>query len=150
MMETQKFRSLRVLVITNLAILLLEFVFGISINIAPLASSPSNFSMNGFIKTLVQVGGLTLFHISTGLVLGILSIVIMILSLRTGVRRLQLLGSLAFLAILLVGIMGLLFVASGFRNQNFVFGIIPLFVLAVVFYAFLYFSLKPVSQGSTS
>jgi hypothetical protein len=79
-----------------------------------------------------------------------LSLVSLILSLRSGVGSVQIFGSLAFLTVLLAAIMGQLFVQAGFQNDNYTHGMASNFILSLVFYFLELYFLKPVPQVAKS
>ena len=150
-MGTRRFRGLRTLVMIILALLVIQFEFGMAVNISdPPHLSPFGFSMVKFNDALNQVGIMAQLHAGLGTLLAILSLVILILSLRSGVRSVQIFGSLAFLAVLLAAIMGQLFVQSGFQNDNYTHGMASNFILSLVFYFLELYFLKPVPQVAKS
>jgi hypothetical protein len=134
MMENpQRLGTLRVLVITNLVLLALLLIFGLAFdptNVTGKTASP--FSATETFSTLERSGTASFIHMGLGILVGITSLANMVLCLQTGIKRLQISGSLAFLAILFAGTLGLFFIFSGLRNTTLLLGLVPLFILAVV------------------
>lgn len=142
-------RTLRNLVFLNLGLLLLLLVFGLAFDSAgaarvrsPLSPGQVNTSSASILAGLAQAGPSAFIHMLLGVVVGLLSILNMAAALRSGVRRIQVFGTLAFLSILAAGSLGLVFVASGFRDTFLLLGLVPLFILAVISYLLELFSLK--------
>ena len=76
------------------------------------------FSLTGVLSALNQIGVVAVIHASLGSGLVIISIISLILSLRSGLRSVQVFGSLAFLTILLAAITGLLYHHVRFSKQR--------------------------------
>jgi hypothetical protein len=130
------------MVIVILALLGLQYEFGMAVNIAnPPTLAPT--SLNGINNALNQVGAVAMIHASLGSALVIFSILILIFSLRSGLRSLQVFGSLAFLATLLAAVTGLLFTLSGFQNDGDSHGMATNFLLSFTFYFLELYFLKP-------
>jgi hypothetical protein len=79
-----------------------------------------------------------------GLVL--ISIVSLILALRSGVRSVQVFGSLAFVATCLALITGLLYTLSGFQNDGLSEGMATNFLLTFTFNFLEMYFLKPAAK----
>ena len=129
------------MVIILLALLGLQYEFGMAVNIA----NPPNLaptSLNGVNNALNQVGVEAVIHASlgTGLVISL------IFSLRSGLRSLQVFGSLAFLTTLLAALTGLLFTMSGFQNDGDSHGMATNFLLSFTFYFLELYFLKPAAK----
>ena len=141
-MAAKRLQGLRIMVIVILALLGLQYEFGMAVNIAnPPTLAPT--SLNGVNNALNQVGAAAMIHASLGSGLVIFSILILIFSLRSGLRSLQVFGSLAFLTILLAAITGLLFTMSGFQNDGDSHGMATNFLLSFTFYFLELYFLKP-------
>jgi hypothetical protein len=133
------------MVIILLALLGLQYEFGMAVNIAnPPTLAPT--SLNGINNALNQVGAVAMIHASLGSALVIFSILILIFSLRSGLRSLQVFGSLAFLTTLLAAVTGLLFTMSGFQNNGDSHGMATNFLLSFTFYFLELYFLKPAAK----
>ena len=143
-MSTKRQLVLRVMVIVILVLLALQFEFGMAVNISnPPSLPPFSLSLNAVSDALHQVGAVAVVHASLGVWLVIFSVVSLIFSLRSGLRSLQVFGSLAFLATLLAAVTGLLFVLSGFQNDGDSHGMATNFLLSFTFYFLELYFLKP-------
>ena len=141
-MAAKRLQSLRIMVIILLVLLGLQYEFGMAVNIAnPPSLAPT--SLNGVYSALQQVGVVAVIHASLGSGLVIFAILSLIFSLRSGLRSLQVFGSLAFLTILLAAITGLLFTMSGFQNDGDSHGMATNFLLSFTFYFLELYFLKP-------
>ena len=146
-MTTKRSAVLRGMVIVSLALLGLQYEFGMAVNIAnPPTLSPIGFSLNGVSNALQQVGAEAVIHASLGSGLVLFSLVNLVLSLRSGLRSVQVFGSLAFLATLLAAITGLLYTLSGFQNNGDSHGMASNFLLSFTFYFLELYFLKPTSK----
>ncbi len=144
MQETKRFKGLRTWVIVMLAFLVLQYEFGIAFNLTNLPSlSPFGFSLVQFNNALNRVGPVAQTHAGWGVIVGVLAIVLMILSLRSGIRSVQVFGSLGFVGVLVAGIMGQFFVMSGYQNDNYSHGMATFFILTFIFYFLELYFLKP-------
>ncbi len=143
-MSAKRFLGLRVIVIVILALLGLQYEFGMAVNIAnPPSLAPIGFSLNALSGALLQAGVVAVIHASLGSGLVIFSIINLIFSLRSGLRSLQVFGSLSFLTTLLAATTGLLFVLSGFQNDGDSHGMATNFLLSFTFYFLELHFLKP-------
>ena len=146
-MSAKRYQGLRVMVIVLLALLGLQYEFGMAVNIAnPPSLPPFGLSLNAVSNALHQAGAVAVIHASLGSGLVIISIISLIFSLRSGLRSLQVFGSLAFLATLLAAITGLLFTLSGFQNDGDSHGMATNFLLSFTFYFLELYFLKPVPK----
>ena len=80
---------------------------------------PVHLSLNGLISALEGAGVLEVFHAVLGILLLAVSVLIVILSLRTGVKSLSIPSILGLAAMASAVAGGLLFVFSGFTNNGF-------------------------------
>ena len=143
-MATKNLRGLRIMVIVILALLGLQYEFGMAVNIAtPPTLPPIGFSLNGVSNALQQAGVVVVVHASLGSGLVIFALINLILSLRSGLRSVQVFGSLAFLSILLAALTGLLYTLSGFQNNGDSHGMATNFLLSFTFYFLELYFLKP-------
>ena len=151
-MAPQSLNGIRILVIVMLVLLALQFEFGMAVNLsslpslAPIPNTPAGYS-SGFNTALAQAGAVAVIHASLGSLLALFAVAILVTCLRSGRRSLQIFGGLAFLATLLAGTTGFLFVMSGFQNDNLSHGMATNFLLAYSFYFLVLYFLKPVSKA---
>jgi hypothetical protein len=132
------------MVIVLLALLGLQYEFGMAVNIAnPPSLPPFGLSLTGVSNALNQVGVVAVIHASLGSGLVIFSLINLVLSLRSSLRSVQVFGSLAFLTILLAAITGLLYTMSGFQNNGDTHGMATNFLLSFTFYFLELYFLKP-------
>ena len=143
MPNSSRLRTLRTLVIMNLCLMVLLLLFGLTFDTKGIVrATTSNVTAGQLVSALNQAGIASYLHMGIGIVLGIFSLVNMVLSLRSGIRRVQVFGTLAFLSILAAGIVGLFFVASGFQKTGLLVGLVPLFMLAFLAYVLEWFFLR--------
>ena len=143
-MLTKRLATIRVIVIVMLALLGLQYEFGMAVNIANLPTlAPVAFSSSALSTALQQAGLVAVLHAGLGSGLIVFALINLILSLRSGLRSLQVFGSLAFLTILLAALTGLLFTLSGFQNNGYTHGMATNFLLSFTFYFLELYSLKP-------
>jgi hypothetical protein len=143
-MAAKRLKGLRIMVMVLLALLGLQYEFGMAVNIANPPSLPAfGFSLNDVLIALNQIGVVAVIHASLGSGLVFISIISLILSLRSGMRSVQVFGSLAFLTILLAAITGLLYTMSGFQNDGDSHGMATNFLLSFTFYFLELYFLKP-------
>ncbi|HVM72491.1 MAG TPA: hypothetical protein VMT91_12090 [Anaerolineales bacterium] len=148
-MTTKNHLALRNMGIAMLVLLGLQYEFGMAVNIAnPPTLAPLGFSLNGISSALQQAGAVTVIHASLGSGLVIFSLINLFLSLRSGLRSVQVFGSLAFLTTLLAAITGLLFTLSGFQNDGDTHGMATNFLLSFTFYFLELYFLKPARLSS--
>ncbi len=144
MLGKNRFRGLRVLVMVILVLLIVQFEFGMAVTIAnPPELSPFSFSIVKISDALNQAGVAALLHASLGTLLAVFSVLSLVLSLRSRVRSVQIIGSLAFLATVLAASLGLAFTLSGFQNDNYSHGMATNFILSYTFYFLELYFLKP-------
>lgn len=143
-MSVKRAVGLRVTVIVLLVLLAFQYELGMAVNIAsPPTIPPFRFSLVGVSGALQRAGGTAVFHAGLGGGLVIISMIGLILALRSRVRIVQVFGILAFLATLLAATTGLLFVLSGFQNNGDTHGMASNFILAFAFYFLELYFLKP-------
>jgi hypothetical protein len=131
-----------------LALLAVQFEFGMAVNIAnPKLIPPFGFSLNGLSNALNQVGVVAVVHASLGVWLVLFSLISVIFALKSGVRSVQVFGCLAFLATFLAATTGLLFVLSGFHNDGYTHGMATNFLLSFSFYFLEMYFLKPAPRN---
>jgi len=147
-MSAKRNLQARVMVIIILVLLALQFELGMAVNIAnPPSIPPFKLSLNGVSDALHQAGAVAVFHASLGVWLVLFSIVSIVFVLRSGVRSVQVFGSLAFLAIILAATTGLLFTLSGFQNDGYSHGMATNFLLSFSFNFLELYFLKPAPKN---
>ncbi len=147
-MASNQFKTLRVMVIVVLVMLGFQYEFGMAVNIAnPPAIAPFTFSLTGLSDALHGAGPVAVLHAGLGGFLVILTLVSLVLSLRSKVRSVQVFGGLGFLSLALAAASGLLFVLSGFQNDHYSHGMATNFLLSFAFFFIELYFLKPDSQA---
>lgn len=120
-MSADHFRRVQRSVIVLLPLLFVQYLLGMLVNFANPPSLPA-FSLSdssAFNAALGTVGLLAQTHAVLGFLIWLVGLVNLVLSLRSGVRRVQVFGFLAFLSLTLAGLGGTFFVASGFNNDDY-------------------------------
>jgi hypothetical protein len=143
-MPAEKLSATRIIVMVILALLALQFELGMAVNVSNQPTlAPFGFSLGGLSEALNQIGIVAVAHASLGVWLVLFSIVSIILALRSGVRSVQVFGSLALLATTLAATTGVLFTLSGFQNDGFSEGMATNFLLSFTFNFLELYYLKP-------
>jgi hypothetical protein len=143
-MDRKHFNGTRILMMVILALLVVQFELGIITNLAgPPELAPFSVLSSKFTEALKQAGIVETIHADIGSLLPLVSLAGLILSLRTRIRSVQIIGILAFLAVLVAAIAGLLFVASGFQNDIFSGWMAAGFILSLILYFLELYFLKP-------
>ena len=147
-MLAKHLKSLRVTVIIFLVLLAIQLEFGMAVNLSDLPSlSPFSLSLSNLLGALDQAGAIALIHASLGTILTILSVASLIMSLVSRIRSVQVVGVLSCLTTILAEANGILFVLSGFQNDNYSHGMATGFILTFgLFFLELYF-LKPMQRA---
>ncbi len=144
-------KFLRITVMIILALLAVQFEFGMTVNMAdPPDIPPFSFSLPAVSNALNGVGPVAVIHASLGAWLVIFSVLNLVLALRTGVRSVQVFGMLSLIAVLMAAFTGLLFVLSGFQNDGFSHGMATNFILSFTFYFLELYFLKPAPKVQKS
>ncbi len=118
-MKSSGVKALRVLLIIMLAALGIQYELGMQFIMSnPQAIAPFAFSLPGVSSALHGVGTVAVVHAGSGGLLLLLSLVILVVSLLSGVRAAQVFGVLGFLSIISAAAGGLLFVLSGFQDDS--------------------------------
>ena len=150
-MSTNSLKGLRVIVISVLGLLVIQFEFGMAVNLSGLPSlSAFGFSFHNFLGVLNQAGSVTMFHAVLGTVLTILALIALVSALASKIRSIQVFGVLGFLSMALAEITGVLFVLSGFQNDNYSHGMATNFILTFGFYFLELYFLKPAPRTQLS
>ncbi len=144
-MKPDPFKPLRVIIVIPLVLLFFQFELGMTVNLSPNLPelAPFGFSLGKMVATLGQAGAGALAHAGLGSVLALLSVLTLVLSLRTNVRSVQLVGILCSLTILLAMSGGILFTLSGFQEDNYSLMMASNFILAFTFHFLELYLLKP-------
>jgi hypothetical protein len=143
-MSKNSIKGLQITVIAVLVLLTFQFELGMAANLSNLPSpSPFGFSFPNIVNALNQAGFVTVFHTILGTVLTILALITLVLALASQIRSVQVFGVLGFLSMALAEITGVLFVLSGFQNNNYSHGMATNFILTFVFYFMELCFLKP-------
>ena len=143
-MLTSPLKSLRVLVIVILVLLVVQYEFGMAVNIAnPPSIAPFGFSIPKISDALHQAGSVALIHAILGAWLVILSAITLILSFRSKIRSVQIYGALSFLTIVFAAGGGLFFVLSGFQNANASHTMATNFILSFALFFLELYAIKP-------
>ncbi len=118
-MKSSRVKTLRVLAIIMLVALGLQYELGMQfIMINPEPITPFAFSLPAVGDALHGVGLVAGVHAAWGGLLLVFSLVILVAALLSGVRAAQVFGVLGFLSIVFAALGGLLFVLSGFQDDN--------------------------------
>lgn len=142
-MQSNRLRPLRILLVVILVLLGFQYELGMAVNIAnPNAISPFQFSLSAVSEALHGVGIVAVLHAGLGGLLLLLSVIGLVLSLVSRVRGAQIFGALGFLCIVLAASGGLLFVLSGFQNDNHSHQMASMFLLSFTFYFLEVYALK--------
>jgi len=143
-MTTNQLNRLRDVVILLLVLLIIQFEFGMAVNLSDLPSlSPFSFSLINLIGALNQAGAIALTHATLGTFLVLVAITNLVMSLTSKVKSAQILGILGLLTMGLAEACGVLFTLSGFQNDNYSHGMATNFILTFGFYFLELYVLKP-------
>ncbi len=134
-LPSSKLRRLRVLVVVLLALLFVQYEFGMAVNLSnpPSLAAMSVSDGNAVNAALQAAGGLAQPHAILGFVICLVALVNLVLAFRSGARRVQVFGALSFLAVSLAGYGGSAFVLSGFNNDSASHTMATNFLLAFTF-----------------
>ena len=147
-MSTNQIKRLQGVVITLLVLLVIQFEFGMAVNLSNLPSIPPfDFSFPGIAGALNLAGFVTVIHAVLGTLLTILSLIGLVMALASRIKSVQIFGALAFLTMALAATNGLLFTLSGFQNDNYSHGMATMFILTFGFYFIELYLLKPVAKA---
>jgi hypothetical protein len=150
-MSTNQFKWLQVAVIILLVLLAIQFEFGMAVNLSNLPSiSPFGFSFSNVLSALNQAGAVAVVHAALGTVLTIISIISMVMALTSKIRGVQIFGVLGFLSMALAETSGVLFVLSGFQNNNYSHGMATNFILTFGFCFLELYFLKSMDKAKVS
>ena len=149
-MSTDAFRPLRISLIVLIVLLALQFELGMAVNLSDLHTVPAfGFSVPALWSALAKVGGEAVTHAELGTLMAIGVVFTMIRSLGSGIRRVQIVGVLLFLAMALATLNGVLFVLSGFDNDGYSHGMATGFILSILLcFLELYFLRTPPKPAS--
>jgi hypothetical protein len=133
-MSENKQKLLQIHLLIFLLLLVIQFEFGMAVNLSkPPEISPFMFALNSLINALKEAGFAAIIHAILGTILTILAFISMILEVTTKIRKIQILGVLSLISTVLAELMGIFFVLSGFKNDNYSHGMATNFILSFVF-----------------
>ncbi len=143
-MSASRLKVVRISALVLLALLLIQFEFGMAVNISnPPSLSAFNISNNdAFNAALKAAGGLAEAHAILGFMIWLIALANSVLCLRTGIRSAQVFGILTLLGVTLAGIGGAMFVSSGFNNDSASHSMATNFVLSYSFAFLEFYALK--------
>jgi len=147
-MKSNRFKSLRVMIVITLILLTIQYELGMYVNLSPNLPelAPFGFSLMKISDALHLAGPVALAHAVLGSLLTLMSILTLILSLRSKIRSVQIFGSLGFLTMLVAMIGGILFTLSGFQEDHYSLAMASNFILTFIFYFLELYFLKPDSK----
>ena len=147
-MKSNQFRPLRAMVVITLILLTIQYELGMDINLSPNLPElpPFGFSLMKISDVLHLAGPVALAHAVVGSFLTFMSILNLILSLRSKIRSVQIFGSLGFLTMLVAITGGILFTLSGFQEDHYSLAMASNFILTFIFYFLELYLLKPDSK----
>jgi hypothetical protein len=126
-----RLKALRIAVLIMVVLLGAEFELGMAVNLSPSLQEISPPAAPAALwGALVTVGGEAAAHALLGGLLAALAIVIFVLALLCGGPGVAVCGALSFLTIGLASANGILFILSGFRDDNYSHGMATAFLLA--------------------
>ncbi len=148
-MKANRFHALQMVVILTLVLLFFQFELGMTINLSPNLPelAPFGFSLTKIVDALRQAGEEALAHAGLGSTLALLSVLTLVLSLRSNRKSVQVVGALCFLTILLAMTGGILFTLSGFQEDNFSLMMASNFILAFTFHFLELYLIKPAAKS---
>ncbi len=134
-MSAKQLKRLRTFVIVVLVLLVVQYEFGMAVNISNPPSLPA-FSMldgNAFNQALSSAGFVAEAHSIVGFLIWLLALAVLVMALRSGIRSVQIFGTLILLTVTVAGIGGSIFVASGFQDDHASHAMASNFILAYSF-----------------
>ena len=148
-MKSNQSKQLSMMVGVILILLAIQYELGMFINLSPdLPELPAfGFSLQGISNALHQAGLVALVHAILGSFLALMSLWILIFSLRSKTRSVKILGSLGFLLMIAAWAGGVLFTLSGFQDDHYSLAMASDFILAFSFYFLELYFLKPGSSN---
>ncbi|MHB1708103.1 MAG: hypothetical protein ACYCT2_01315 [Thermoplasmataceae archaeon] len=133
-------------VMAELVLLAVQFVIGMWINLFALFPITNvAFPMYGMMNVMFSVPEL-MVHMMNGVLIGLLSLMIFVMSLMGGFHKSAMLSAIASFSIFLAGMSGLEFILSGFQNNILSFTMSLGFVVAIISYVFLIYFASTYSQ----
>jgi hypothetical protein len=133
-MTEKKQKFLQTSLIIVLALLVIQYDSGMTVNLSKLPEiSPFMFALNSIVRALTQAGLAAIIHAILGTIITILAFINVVKELSTKIRKIQILGVLGFINIVIAELTGIFFVLSGFQNDNFSEGMADNFIFSFVF-----------------
>ena len=148
-MKSNQSRFLQVMLIATLVLLTIQYELGMEVNLSPDLPNlaPFDFSLIKISDALHLAGPVALAHAGLGVLLTLLSMLTLVLSLRSRTRSVQIWGSLGFLSMFVAMTGGILFTLSGFQEDHYSAAMASNFILVFIFYFLELYCLKP-DRGS--
>lgn len=147
-MLSNRIKPLRRMVVTLLVLLGIQYELGMTVNLSPDLPSlqPFNFSLAQVSDALHAAGTVALLHAILGSLLALFSIVTLVISLTSGIRKVKIFGVLGSLTVVLAAASGVLFTLSGFQGDHFSTAMASNFLLSFTFYFLELYYLRPKSK----
>lgn len=147
-MTPNQFKTLRVMVVSTLILLSVQYELGMYINLSPNLPelAPFGFSLMKISEALHLAGPAALAHAGLGSLLTLLSTFTLIFSLKSKVKSVQIVGGLGFITMLVAMAGGILFTLSGFREDHYSLAMASNFILTFTFTFLELYLLKPDSK----
>ena len=134
-MFTSRIKVLQITARVVLVLLVVQYELGIAVIMSdPPAIPPVGFSVSNILYALNTVGRVSVPHAVLGGLLIFASVINLILSLGSKIRSVQIVGTIGFVNIITAAGGGLVFVLSGFQNDNASHAMATNFILAFTFY----------------
>ena len=144
-MKSNQSRFLQAMLIITLILLTIQYELGMEVNLSPDLPNlaPFGFSLSKISDALHLAGPVALAHAGLGVLLTLLSILTLILSLKSRSRSVRIWGSLGFISMSLAMTGGVLFTLSGFQEDHYSIAMASNFILVFIFYFLELYCLKP-------
>lgn len=147
-MTPNQFKTLRVMVVSTLILLSVQYELGMYINLSPNLPelAPFGFSLMKISEALHLAGPVALAHAVLGSLLTLLSTLNLIFSLKSRIKSVQIVGGLGFVTMLVAMAGGILFTLSGFTEDHYSLAMASNFILTFTCYFLELYVLKPDSK----
>jgi hypothetical protein len=133
-MTEKKQKLLQTSLVIVLALLVIQYDTGMTVNLSKLpVLSPFLFTLSSIFTALTQAGLVAIIHAILGTIIAILALINVVIEISTKIRKIQIMGILGFINIVIAELTGILFVLSGFQNDNYSEGMADNFILSFVF-----------------
>ena len=139
---------LSIAIVAELSLLAVQFIIGMWMNIFAVYPSYNNaFPMYGMMDIMFSIPEL-MVHMMIGVLIGLLSLMIFMMTLMLGDYKSMVVSAIASISILLAGLSGLEFIFSNFQNNTFSFTMSIGFIIAVISFVFLLYSISIESKAA--